>query len=173
MSRLSTLSLEAIKQLQSPDADSTFITLLTIYELDGITPAIRLADNYTTRVSETPTDVIYGVVSRGQNFIFLPLSISLPSEDQNGAASRASITIKDVTRYITPIIRSLTYPPKIKLELVLSKTPDTLEVAYEELFISNFSYNSSQISASLSAVELDREPFPAYSFTPQFFAGLF
>jgi hypothetical protein len=56
---------------------------------------------------------------------------------------------------------------------VLSKTPDTLEVSYEELFINNFQYNSDQVSAGLSAVELDREPFPAYSFTPQFFPGLF
>jgi hypothetical protein len=67
----------------------------------------------------------------------------------------------------------LTYPPKIKLELVLSKTPDILEASHDDLFINNFQYNATQVSAGLSAVELDREPFPAFSFTPQFFPGLF
>lgn len=173
MSRLNTLSAESIRQLQSPDADSTFITLLTIYDVDNTTPILYLCDNYTARISETSEDVIYGVVSRGQNYTFLPLTITLPNEDQNGAPARCRIVIRDVTRYLTPVIRGLTAPPRVKIELVLSKTPDLVEISYEELFISNFQYTSEQVSADLSAVELDREPIPAYSFTPQFFPGQF
>lgn len=173
MSRLSTLSPEAIKQLYSTDSDSSLVTLLTVYDIDNITPIITLADNYLQRLSETDEEITYGVRSRGRDYIFLPISISLPSEEQNGSPARCQIVMKDVTRYITPIIRTLTSPPKIKIELVLSSTPDLVEISYEELFISNFQYNSEQVSADLSSVELEREPFPAYSFTPQFFPGLF
>ena len=172
MSRLTTMSPEAIKQLFSPDADSTLVCLMTVYDTDGVTAVARIADNYLTRISETDDDVIYGVVSRGDSFNFLPLRITPPSEDSD-SPTRCTVTLQDVTRHITPIIRSITSPPKVKLEWVLSKTPELVEVAHDDLFITNFQYDAQQVTAELSAIDMDREPIPAYSFTPQFNPGLF
>jgi hypothetical protein len=166
------MSPEAIKQMFSPDGDSTLIVLLTVYDADGTTPLVRLADNFTSRISETADEVIYGVVSRGDPFTFLPLRIALPSEEKDGS-SRCSIVLEDVTRYITPIIRSVTSPPKVKIELVLSKTPDVVEILFDGFYITNFQYNAQQVTAELMTPEQDREPFPAYSYTPQFNPGLF
>lgn len=172
MSRLGTMSPEAIKQMFSPDGDSTLIVLLTVYDVDGVTPVVRLSDNYISRISETSEDVVYGVVSRGQSFTFLPLRIALPSEEKEGS-SRCSLVLEDVTRYITPIIRSLSSPPKIKIELVLSKTPDVVEILFDNFYITNFQYNAGQVTAELMTPEQDREPFPAYTYTPRFNPGLF
>lgn len=172
MSRLSSMSPEAIKQAFSPDADSSLIYLLTVYGEDDITAIARISSDYTQRISETSEDVIYGVVSQGREFTFLPLRVVLPSEPDSGV-SVASIALNDVTRYVTPLIRALKKPPKILMELVLNKTPNIVEVSFTDFYISSFTYNVDSVSAELSMINLDREPFPQYSFSPIYFPGLF
>ena len=172
MSRLTSMSPEAIKQMFSPDADSDLVTLLTLYDEDGVTVIARLADNYTKRISETNDDVIYGITSRGNDYTFLPLEITLPSEEEANAP-RCSIVMYDVTRHLVPIIRTITRPLKTKIELVLSKSPDTVEVMFDDFEIRNFNYNQDQVTAELTMVSLDREPFPMYSYTPAYTPGIF
>jgi hypothetical protein len=173
MSRLTTMSPDAIRAVFSPDADSDLIFLLTIY--DPVNPSqvvARLADGFTQRISETDDEVVYGVVSNGNEYIFLPIEVTLPTEEE-AQAPKCSITIHDVTRHIVPIIRNISGPPKIKMELVLSKTPNNIEVSFDGFYINSFTYNSDTVSASLSMIDLEREPFPMHSFTPRYFPGLF
>ena len=166
------LSAEALKALFSPEGDSDLIILLTIYAADGVTPLVNLADGFTQRLSETTQDVLYGVISNGVEYTFLPMEIALPSEEE-GRAPKASIVMKDVVRYLIPTIRNLSYSPKIKLQLVLSKTPDVVEISYNGFYIISFTYNAEQVTAELSMVNYEREPFPAHSFSPAYFPGLF
>lgn len=173
MSRLTSMSPAAIKAIFSPDSDDDLITLLTIYNpLNESEVLVRLADGYTKRISETADEVIYGVTSNGFDYAFLPMQISLPSEDE-AQAPRCSIVLNDVTRYITPIIRTITSPPQIKLELVLAKTPDTVEVSFSEFYINSFNYNAQSVTADLAMIDYEREPFPVHSFTPRYFPGMF
>lgn len=172
MSRLTSMSPEALKQIFSPDADSDLITLLTIYDEDGTTALARIADSYTQRLSETDDDVIYGVVSRSDEFTFLPMQISPPSEEEANA-SRCSIVMYDVSRYLIPIVRSITKPPLVKLEFVLSKSPDDVEIVFEDFYVNSFSYDAEKVSAQLSMQDYEKEPFPMYSFTPAYNPGLF
>jgi hypothetical protein len=167
------MSPDALRAVFSPDADSDLIFLLTVY--DPIQPNVviaRLADGFTQRISENENEVIYGVRSNGNDYIFLPMEIGLPSEEES-QAPRCSIALHDVTRYLTPIIRTITAPPSIKMELVLSKTPDVVEVSFDGFYISNFTYNSDTVTATLSMIDLEREPFPMHSFTPRYFPGMF
>jgi hypothetical protein len=174
MSRLSTMSPAAIKAVFSPESDSSLIVLLTLYLPDSPGQAILLSDSWKQRLPafETATEVVYGVISRGLNYIFLPLEITLPSEE-DGQPPRSTIILHDVTRNLTPIIRGLTSPPKVKLELVLSSSPDTVEASFSGLYITNFSYNATSVTAELSMIDYDREPFPSGRFTPSLFPGLF
>ena len=172
MSRLSTMSPAAIKAMFNPDSDDTLVTLVTIYAQDGTTPVVRLADNFTTRISETAEDVVYGVVSRGYSYTFLPIQLSLPSED-DGSAPRCSLTINDVTRLLTPTIRALSYQPRLGIELVLKSTPDTVEVYFSDFYITGITYNASSVALSLEMPNYQTEPFPCYSFTPKYFPGIF
>ena len=171
MSRLTSMSPEAIRQLFSPDADSTLITLVTFYDENNEVLA-RIADNYTKRISETDTEVIYGLTSNGDDYTFLPVQITLPSEEEANAP-RCSIVIEDVTRYLTPIIRTLSKPPRVKLDIVLSKTPDDIEIQYDDFYVTNVTTNAQRVSFELSMISLQQEPFPMYSCTPQFNPGLF
>lgn len=171
------LSAEATRALFSPDADSDLFILLTIYDPNDGT-ILRLTDGYTNRLAsytdseDFPDQVIYGVTSRGNDYIFVPMQINLPQEEES-QIPRASITISDVTRFATPIIRSLTSPPQVNLELVLSKTPDIVEASFNNFLITNFTYNADTITADLAIIDYDREPFPSHSFSPIYFPGLF
>ena len=167
------MSPDAIKAIFSPESDSDLLFLLTIYDpADGTTVVTRLCDGFTQRISETADEVVYGVVSRSQDFMFLPMEISLPTEEE-AQAPRCSIVLRDVTKYVIPIVRTIVGPPKVKMELVLSKTPNTVEASFTGFYISNFSYNADSVTAELSMIDYEREPFPMHSFTPAYFPGMF
>ena len=173
LSRLNTLSPEAIRTIFSPDADSDLLVLLTIFDPNNPSQVVaRLADGFTERISETDEDVVYGVKSNGQDFIFLPMEISLPTEEE-AQAPRCSITLHDVTHLITPLIRTIGSAPTIKMELVLAKSPDIVEIVFDGFYINSFTYSSDSVTANLSMVDLEREPFPMHSFTPRYFPGMF
>lgn len=165
------LSAAALRSMFAQDADTTLITLLTITGT-GIATPIRLCDNYTQRISETDEEILYGVVSRSNNYYFLPFEITLPSE-QVDSAPRATIKIYDVTRYLIPSIRTLTSAPSVLLELVLSSSPSTVEVSFPGFLLGAINYNADSITAELAVETLTIEPFPAHTFTPSYFPGLF
>jgi len=173
LSRLTSMSPDALKAVFSPDADDDLLILLTVYNpLNESEVLVRLADGFTKRISENDSEVIYGVTSNSFDYTFIPMQISLPSEDE-AQAPRCSIVMHDVTRHLTPIIRTITAPPRIKLELVLTKTPDVVEVSFSDFYINNFSYNKDSVTADLAMIDYEREPFPMHSFTPSFFPGMF
>jgi hypothetical protein len=169
VSRLATLSPAALRAMFSPEADDTLITLVTITSTAG---TIRLADGYTQRISETADEVIYGVPSRGNDYTFLPLEITLPTEEEQ-AAPRCSITLHDVTRFLTPVIREVTAPPTVTLELVLASAPDVVEASFPDFLMGAITYNRDTVTAELTVESFTNEPFPAYTFTPGYFPGLF
>jgi hypothetical protein len=167
------MSPQAIRAVFSPESDADLFFLLTIYDPDNPSEVVmRLSDGYTKRISETADEVIYGLTSRGHDFTFLPIEVSLPTEEE-AQAPRCSLVLHDVTRQAMPIVRSISGPPKVTLELVLSKTPDIVEASFAGFYISNFSYNSDSITAELSMIDYEREPFPMHSFTPAYFPGMF
>lgn len=171
MSRLSTLSPAALRAMFAPESDDNLIVLLTITG-EGVDTPIRLADGYTQRLSETADDILYGVRSRGLDFVFLPLSVTLPTEEQ-AAVPRCQVAIHDVTRIIMPAVRAISTAPKVTMELVLSSTPDAVEAEFANFLMSSISYTADSITAELTVESLAVEPFPAHTFTPNYFPGLF
>ena len=171
-----TLSAALIQQLYAPDADDPLILLLTITAPNDVPGAdvLRFANAYTGRLSAYETDesiTAYGVTSRGNDFIFLPMEITLPQADD--AAPRARITLHDITREAMPLVRGVTSAPSVLLELVLASSPNTVEMSVTGLSMTSISYNRDSISAELVADNLALEPFPAHTFVPSAFPGLF
>lgn len=164
-------SAAAIKQFFSQEADDPLLLLVTI--TSGAT-TLRFANGYTGRLTALETDeftTVYGVVSRAQDFVFLPMEITLPTEDD--AAPRARIALHDVTREAMPLIRAATSAPSVTLELVLASDPDTVEMTCGGLAMHAISYSRDAITAELTADDLALEPFPAHTFVPAHFPGLF
>ena len=174
MSRLTTMSANALKALFDIESSDTLITLLTIKQNPdiGVYSDILLTDTAVNRISEDANEVIYGVTSNGLNYTYLPLEIVLPNDDAN-TAPKCQLTIHDVTRYLIPSIRTLTGPPEVALQLVLYSTPNVVEISYTGFKLTNISYNANTITGDLTIPSLEIEPFPAHSFTPAYFPGLF
>lgn len=168
---LTPLSSAALRAMLSPDSDDDLIILLTITGT-GISEPIRLADNYTQRISETADDVVYGVMSRGDAFTFLPLQITLPSEEAT-AAPQFSITINDVTRWLTPVIRQINDAPSVLMELVLVSAPDVVEASFLGFKMGAIGYNANTVTAEMTVESLAIEPFPSHTFTPAVCPGIF
>jgi hypothetical protein len=189
VSRLGTLSAAALKAMFSPDADDTLITLLTITG-PGINGPIYLADNYVRRfeaasvdyallnsatktaIADDPDGLFYGVRSNDHDHIFLPFQITLPSEEHD-AAPRCSLTINDVTRHLMPVLRTVTAPPSVLIQLVLASSPDVVEVSFPGFLMGGVSYTTDTISVELTVENLSVEPFPCHTFTPSYFPGMF
>ena len=180
MSRLSRLSPAAIKAMFSSETDEQLIMLLTIYDPNGSTdPAattspIRLSDNYTQRLSSTTDDeVVYGVTSRTNEYVFIPMTLNLPNEQETGLGD-CTITLNFVTPEMITIIRShLRVRTKVLIELVVSSNIDYVEASLQDYYITTASYNAENVTLNLSMVSYNTEPFPSFSFTPSYFPGLF
>jgi hypothetical protein len=180
MSRLSRLSPAAIKAMFSSETDEQLIMLLTIYDPNGSTdPAaattpIRLSDNYTQRLSATTDDeVVYGVVSRSNEYVFIPMSFNLPNEQETGLGD-CSITLNFVTPETISVIRDhLRMRTKVLIELVVSSNLDHVEAVLQDYYITTATYNAESVNLNLSMVSYNTEPFPSFSFTPSYFPGLF
>lgn len=172
MSRLSSMSPSAVKALFTPDSSDTVLFLVTFYDADSGSALARLTTGFTKRIYESNDEVLYGVTSRGNDFTFMPIEISPPSENDNTAPS-FSITMNDVSQYIVPIIRQLGKPPRVLLEVVLASTPDVIEASFDEFYVTNFTYDAQKVVANMEMTDYSVEPFPCYTFTPAFFPGLF
>jgi hypothetical protein len=149
------------------------IALMTLTHESLSTP-ILLSSDPTQRLTEytTDTEVVYGTVSRGDNYIFLPMRIKLPGDTDEGPGEM-TLEIDNVHRQYTQTIRSLFTPVTMKTEIVLDNTPDVIEVQWPEFLLTNIKYDASVISATLKPELLEREPFPAGTFCPSYFPGLF
>jgi len=175
MSRLTTLSPNAIKAMFSQETDEQLITLVTITDPTQPNQPVRLANGFTGRLASLTTDeeVVYGVTSRGQDYVYLPLDITLPNEDESGIGD-CSLVFNYVTQEAVELIRAnLTTATPVVIELILSGSPDTVEAEFTGFYVVNATYNAQAITLALSAINYNREPFPSYTFTPKYFPGLF
>jgi hypothetical protein len=122
-------------------------------------------------VNADPANALYGVMSGTVPFLFLPFQLTLPTEEE--AAPRCSVTIHDVTRLMVPVLRTITSAPSVGIDLVLSSTPSVVEASFPGFKMGAISYSAESISAELTVDSLATEPFPAHTFTPSSFPGLF
>ena len=175
MSRLNSLSQSAVRAMFASETPEAVILLVTITNPATPTTPIRLADGYTGRLASLTTDaeIIYGVTSNSKDYLFLPMQIALPGEEEAGAA-QCSLILNFVTPEAIELIRThLTSPVSVQIDLVLASSPNTVEATFTGFKITNVTYNADQITFNLNMVSLSREPFPCFTFTPANFPGLF
>jgi Domain of unknown function (DUF1833) len=163
------LSPIAKQAMFSQQSEEVLITLLTITHPS--TPGTWLVSNDpTVRVSDDP--LLYATYSRGQQFVFIPFSLVLPESSDESPPS-AKIVLTNVERELIPLLRTYHQPATIMIEMVLSSNPDAVEVPLTDLQVLNCTYSAEEVVLALGAPLLSIEPFPALSFSPGFFAGLF
>lgn len=144
-----------------------FLVTITHPQLDA---PILLSTDPTERISDSP--LTYGTRSRGLEYIFLPMSLSLPDEKDEGIPMMQMI-IDNVDREMVGILRSTSTPSLARIELMLASAPDVVEIALPELEVVAADYDEGQITLTKRLNGLASEPFPQGSFSPATFPGLF
>jgi len=149
----------------------TIIALITLTH-ESLSEPIRISTDPTERLSTPILDVVYGTVSRGNQYVFLPLKIQIPSDTDEGPGNM-TIELDNVHRAYTEAIRSIFTPISVLVELVLDNAVDTVELQWPEFLVTNITYDATLIKATLALETLEREPFPSGIFGPAHFPGLF
>ena len=162
-----------LKDLYAQETGVVPILLVTITH-EQLPEPIRLSTDPTQRIPEftTASRVVYGTVSRGQTFVFYPMSLTLPSDSDNGPKAM-SIEIDNVHRDITVAVRSLFTPPKFNVEIITSDSLNTVVAEWPEYLLTNITVNASTVSGKLELETLTNEPYPSGTFNPSMFPGLF
>ena len=168
------LSTKEIRELYSTSTAYIPVVLLTITHPTFDEPIRISTDNKDVMEQNIFKENLYGTISRGNNYYFLPFSFELPSSHTDEAPT-ASLTITNVGLDLIPYIRNLQArdKPKILIEVIIAQEPDNVIQAFPELTIGSISYDAQSINFTLESVDLSREPFPSGTFNPTFFKGMF
>jgi hypothetical protein len=163
------LSLNFREALFAQESGEVPIMLLTITHPEPAEP-IYLSTDATERFSTDP--LMYRTRSRGIDFLYAGIDVTLPDE-QDKSPPASKLTIANVTRDLIPLARSVSTPPSVKIEAVLASDPDTVEMTWPAMDMSNLTYDASFLTFDLTMDALVTEPYPAGSFSPAYFPGLF
>lgn len=165
MRNLSNAAKHAIFSQQTEEA---FIILVTISH-SSFTDDIRVASDPFQLLPEAS---VRGVVSRGNEFLYFPFSITLPNSDDTGIA-RANVSFDNIDRSMITSIRRADSSLSIKIEMVLASDVNNVEFAIDGFKLDRVTYDALTISGEISMEYYDLEPFPSKRFTPSDFPGLF
>jgi hypothetical protein len=164
-----TLSAELQAALYGQESGVVAALLVTITHAELAVP-IRISTDKTTRLSTDP--LVYGTTSRGNDYLFIGLEVSLPDE-RSESPPRARMVLTNVGREAIALVRSVVSPPSVKIELVKASAPDVVEAEWPAMDMAAVEYSADTISFELTMDSYALEPFPSGSFDPAYFTGLF
>ena len=156
---MSPLSSTGKAAVNAPETAVAFLTLLEIDHAELAAP-IRVVNNQTD------------VTSGGHVFSACAFQGPFP-DDSAEKPPQVTLTICNVDRTITIALAEIASPPTVRLWLVTSTAPDTIEVGPLEFTLLSVDYDVLTIRAMLGYEPILNEPFPKGSFTPHLFPGLF
>ena len=153
------LSPSARRAFYGSETEDVFVILLTLAHADLAEPMRVCSDSQDT-------------VSRGHIFVAYPFDLTLPDDDE-GRGPRARLVIDNVDRQIVAALRALSSSPVLTMEIVRAAEPDVVEAVFHDLRLRNVRYDSQVVEADLTIEDFTAEPYPAGSFCPSLFPGIF
>lgn len=141
------------------ETGEAFLVLLTISHADLAAPIRVSSDAVNT-------------TSRGETYVAFPFDLALP-DDNRSSAPRARLTIDNVDRQIVEAMRLIQSPPTVLMEVVLASDPDTVEAEFPAFKLRSVEVDILTVRGDLTIELFEDEPYPAGSFVPSAFPGLF
>lgn len=155
---MSTLSAHAVREAMKQHSGEVFLPLLTLTH-----PSMA-----TQRLVNNPVNV----TSNGQVYTAFPFKLPMP-QDVGDSLPSLNLSISNVDRRLIEALRSISSPIEVTLAIVAASTPDVIEQGPYTFDMVSVGYNESTITGRLGYEPLLSEPFPAGSFNPQQFPGVF
>ena len=124
------------------------------------------------------TDAIYVVnnsqpiTSRGIVYAPFPFNVTLPMDDSQSLPT-LQLVLSNVDAAIIKFIRGQLVAPNLMLELVTSAYPDVVEKSFAFLKLVSVTYDAMTIQGRLDVDNFIAQKFPAESYVPPQFPGLF
>lgn len=112
------------------------------------------------------------VVSNGNTYKAFPVEIKLP-DDTEESVPTIEMTFDNVSLELIDEFRQATSDVTFKLKGVLASLPDVVEIEYNELKLTNISYNATTLNATLAIDDLLSEGLTSEKYEPTFYAGIF
>jgi hypothetical protein len=129
------------------------------------------------RVFESP-DTVYlvnnteDITSNLQVYQAFPVKVTLADDDGDSQA-QVQVEFDNVSLELLDEIRSIITPIPCEIDLVLASDPDTIEIALRDLLIRDITYNAQTIKGTLTADDFLNSRFPADTYTPTDYPGIF
>ncbi len=152
------------------ETDEVIVYLVKLYS-EELSEPIFICSDPTQKLPELGDDV-YGIVSNGDTYVFMPFDIWLPRDDKTGSVS-AKLSIQNTDRRIVEKARSVTKPITVRIQCVLASDPDYVDAEFDNFRLSNVKYDVMTVDGDLTLDYWGLEPFPSYKFTPSDWPGLF
>lgn len=153
-----TLRPSTVEAAQALSTGTAFLYLLTLTPVGG-NPI------YFTNNNEK-------VVSRGIEFSPMMFDLTLP-KDSSSEMPGVSISLDNVGLELVSLIRNLTEPPSMIVEVVTSTHPNDVELVINDLILKNVKWDAQTMTADLASDDVLNLAWPADTYTPIRFPGLF
>lgn len=111
------------------------------------------------------------ITSGGDVYSAFAFEIRLPDALED-APPRARLRISNVSREIAQAIRDITSAADVTIEVVRQDDPDTIEVSWPAMRLTNVRWDFLTVEGDLEFEDLTREPYPFLSFSPAEFPGV-
>jgi hypothetical protein len=111
------------------------------------------------------------VISNGNTYLKAAFNLTLP--DDVDEAPSVNIEIDNVDRLIVDLARSVSSPATVYLTVVLADTPNIAEAGPFEMRLVRVGYDRFKVSGTLIYEDVLNEQFPARTFNPARYPGLF
>ena len=153
------LSVAAKRSIFSQTTSVVWLTLLE-FTNPGLSAPIRVVNN------------TIGITHDSKFYQPFPFQIDLPEESEDRPPV-VRLTISNVDRSIIAAIRSLSTAPEVTLTVVTDANLDTVEIGPMTFTFNQIDYDAEVVSGELTFEPILKEPYPAKTFTPANFPGLF
>lgn len=157
------VSSEMLQAMYSQETGEAIIVLLTIDHADLLQPLRVTSDGADT-------------VSNGNTFTSFPFDFVVPNEPEDGRSPRTRVQISNVDRQIVEALRGIgaeNGPPTFDAMIVRASEPDQIEAQWPQFTLREGIYDGMWVSGELSLDDILQVRYPADSYMPSLFPGLF
>jgi len=170
MSRI--LSTAAMRALYGQQTDDGPVVLVTITHATLDTPLRVASGAVSGHEADERGNPVGFTMSRGDKFLEFPFTLTLP-EDRDDQTVTARIEVDNIDRVMIQALREADSPPAVKIEIVMGKSPDTVEGGPFLFTLQRAEYDALIVSGTLGYDPFMDEAYPADTMSPATFPGIF
>lgn len=149
-----TITATAVAELAAQDCATGWIVLLTLSHPNMAPPLCFSSNSVDT-------------LSNGVLYHAFPFEITLP-DDVEGRTPQAQLRIDNTSQEVIAVLRGLTSPPSLDIQIVRASAPDVIERRWSGLEWRASTYDVGFINGTLTVDDLAQEEFPYITFDGRF-----